>query len=108
MTRALIHDVYFTLLDPTAASIDRLIAACHALLAGHRGELFFAVGPLATEYTRPVNARDFHVALHVVFADAAAHDDYQVSPRHQQFIAEHKATWAAVRVCDSYAAPRHG
>ena len=29
------------------------------------------------------------------------HDDYQVAPRHDTFIAENKANWARVRVFDS-------
>ncbi len=104
MPRALVHAVYFTLHDPTAQNIERLVAACHEHLAGHAGERCFAAGPLCAKLDRPVNVRDFHVALLVVFADKAAHDAYQISPRHQRFLAEQKASWAAVRVFDSYAA----
>lgn len=104
MAAALIHNVFFTLRDGSAANIARLVDACHELLRGHPGELFFAAGPLVAELDRPVNVRDFHVGLHVVFASKQAHDDYQVAPRHERFIAEHKATWAAVKVFDTYAA----
>jgi quinol monooxygenase YgiN len=103
--RALAHAVYFTLLDGSPANVAHLVAACHELLAGHAGELHFAAGPLVTELDRPVNVRDFHVGLLVVFASKQAHDDYQASPRHQKFIAEHKASWAAVRVFDSWNSP---
>lgn len=103
MTVALIHNVYFTLHDGSAPNIARLVDACYELLRGHPGELFFAAGPLVAEFDRPVNVRDFHVGLHVVFASKQAHDDYQVALRHQRFVAEHKATWAAVRVFDTYA-----
>lgn len=102
MTGALIHDVYFTLRDGSAANIARLVAACHELLRGHPGELFFAAGPLAAEFDRPVNVRDFHVGLHVAFESKQAHDDYQISKRHQRFVAEHKDSWAQVRVFDTY------
>ncbi len=102
MTAALIHDVYFTLHDGSAANIARLVNACHELLRGHAGELFFAAGPLAAEFDRPVNVRDFHVGLHVAFESKQAHDDYQISARHQRFVAEHKETWAQVRVFDTY------
>ncbi|MBL8753846.1 MAG: Dabb family protein [Planctomycetes bacterium] len=102
MPSALVHAVYFTLHDGSAANIARLTAACGDLLAGHPGELFFAAGPLVAELDRPVNMRDFHVGLMVAFASRKAHDDYQVSPRHQRFIAEHKASWASVRVFDSW------
>ena len=102
MQGALAHAVYFTLHDSSPPNIARLVKACHELLRGHAGELFFAAGPLAAEFDRPVNVRDFHVALVVVFTGMQAHDDYQVSPRHQRFVAENKAGWAAVRVFDSY------
>ncbi|MBK8101004.1 MAG: Dabb family protein [Planctomycetes bacterium] len=99
---ALIHNVFFTLHDGSAAGIARLVDACHELLAGHPGEVFFAAGPLVAELDRPVNIRDFHVGLHVVFASKQHHDDYQVSPRHQEFIAENRASWAQVRVFDTW------
>jgi hypothetical protein len=105
MPQALVHAVYFTLRDATPTRIEQLVRACHEHLAGHAGERFFAAGPRAPEYERPVNARDFHVALLVVFGDRAAHDAYQVSERHRRFIAEQQEHWATVRVCDSHAAP---
>jgi Stress responsive A/B Barrel Domain len=98
---ALVHNVYFTLHDGSAANIRRLVAACHELLRGHPGELFFAAGPLAAGLDRPVNVRDFHVGLHVVFASMADHDAYQVAERHARFIAEHRESWALVRVFDT-------
>ena len=48
-----------------------------------------------------VNDRDFDVALHIVFADQAAHDLYQDAELHHRFIAENKAKWKKVRVFDS-------
>ncbi len=103
MPAALIHNVYFTLHDGSPANIRRLVDSCHELLTGHPGEVFFAAGPLVAELDRPVNVRDFHVGLHVVFASKQHHDDYQVAERHQRFIAANKPTWAAVRVFDTYA-----
>ena len=46
-----------------------------------------------------VIVRDTQGAM--VFANQAAHDAYQEAPRHLQFIAENKETWASVRVFDS-------
>lgn len=57
---------------------------------------------MAPDFDREVNVRDFDVALHLVFANKKAHDDYQVSPRHLKFVDEGKATWEKVRVFDSY------
>ena len=97
----LVHNVYFTLKDRSPTAKQKLLAACKKYLTGHPGTVFFGVGTLAEALTRPVNVRDFDVALHMVFANQAAHDTYQEAPRHQQFIAENKETWASVRVFDS-------
>ena len=41
---------------------------------------------------RDVNDRDFDVALHLVFKNKAAHDQYAESERHQKFIEETRTT----------------
>ena len=51
--------------------------------------------------TRPVNDRDFDVALHIVFDSQEAHDAYQDAPSHQHFISENKPNWKLVRVFDA-------
>ena len=95
------HNVFFSLNDHSPAAIEQLVAACKSCLTDHPGTVFFAAGTLADEYRRPVNDRAFDVALHVVFADCAAHDAYQQAPRHLKFIEENKANWKQVRVFDS-------
>ena len=57
---------------------------------------------LVGELNRPVNDRDFHVGLLVVFENKAAHDKYQAHERHLKFIEENKPNWKKVRVFDSY------
>jgi hypothetical protein len=96
------HDVYFTLSDASPAAIDSLIAACHKYLKHHPGIVFYAAGGLVEELNRPVNQRDFHVALHVVFDGKGSHDAYQAAEDHLKFIAEQKPNWKQVRVFDSY------
>ena len=54
--------------------------ACKKYLPTHPGVLHFSVGTLNPELDRPVNDRDFDVALHIVFDSKAAHDAYQVAP----------------------------
>ncbi len=97
----LVHNVYFALKDRSAAAKAKLVAACKQYLTGHPGTLFFAAGTLAEALDRAVNVRDFDVALHLVFTEQAAHDQYQEAPRHEQFIAENQDNWAGVRVFDS-------
>lgn len=102
MIQQLAHNVFFTLKDPSSENIDALVAACHRYLKSHPGVVFFAAGTLVEELQRPVNDRAFHVALHVVFEDKAAHDVYQTAPDHLTFIEQNKAGWEQVRVFDSY------
>ena len=95
------HMVYFTLKDNSPAAIQKLIESARKYLAGHPGTVFFAVGTLVPDLKREVNDREFDVALQVVFLSRAAHDAYQVHPRHVQFIEENRPNWAKVRVFDA-------
>lgn len=97
----LVHDVYFTLKDASPAAQQHLVDDCYKYLKDHPGVVFFAAGTLEPELARPVNVRDFHVALHVVFENRQAHDAYQTVDDHQTFIAENRDNWAQVRVYDS-------
>lgn len=101
-TKRLAHNVFFTLKDPSPENVQALVDACHKYLTVQPGIVFFAAGPLCEELARDVNDRDWHVGLHLVFIDKAAHDAYQDDPTHNQFIEENKAGWAKVRVFDSY------
>ncbi len=100
MTR-IAHMVYFTLNDNSPTKISELVAQCHHYLDDHPGLEYFGVGTLIPDLSRPVNDKAFEVSLHTVFSDRAAHDAYQVAPRHLEFIANNKANWKSVRVFDS-------
>ena len=100
-TDLIVHNVYFLLLDRSPASRQRLLDACRHHLPGHEGIVFFGCGLLAESLDREVNVRDWDVGLHIIFRDLAAHDAYQVSGPHQQFIEENRATWKLVRVFDT-------
>lgn len=97
----LVHNVYFTCHDSSDAGKKKLVDACMKYLSGHPGTVFFAVGTVAAEYDRPVNDRGYDVALHMAFDGRKSHDDYQVAPRHKQFIEENKADWKLVPFFDS-------
>jgi hypothetical protein len=98
-----IHDVYFSLNDNSTEAKNKLVADCKKYLTDHPGELHFAAGVRATDFTRDVNDLEFDVSLHVVFKDKAAHDAYAKAERHLKFIAENNSNWKKVRVFDSYA-----
>ena len=95
------HNVFFQLADAAPGRVAELVEACHKYLNVQPGIVFFAAGPLTAELARPVNDRDWHVGLHLIFTDRAAHDAYQDDPTHNRFIAEMKSNWAKVRVFDS-------
>lgn len=95
------HMVYFTLKDRSPAAIEKMLTACRTYLMGHPGLVFFAVGTLVPDLKRPVNQLDFDIALQTVFESRAAHDAYQLHPRHVQFIEENKPNWERVRVFDA-------
>jgi hypothetical protein len=97
----LAHVVYFTLKDNSAAGKQKQLEACKKYLSDHPGVVFFGAGTRNGGLNREVNDKDFDVALHVVFKNRAAHDQYQTSPRHVQFIDESKPGWAKVRVFDA-------
>jgi hypothetical protein len=96
------HDVYFTLKDSTPETRQALVEACETYLGGHDGAVFFAAGTRVREAKRDVNDLDFDVSLHIYFESEAAHAAYQEHPRHRQFIEEMNASWARVRVFDSW------
>jgi hypothetical protein len=97
----LAHDVYITLKDHSPEARKKLVEACRKHLSNHPGELFFAAGTRAEDFSRDVNDRDFDVSLHIYFKDKAAHDKYQDSARHHKFIDENQDSWKKVRVFDS-------
>ncbi len=100
----LIHNVFFTLNDSSAEAIEAMVADCRQYLAGIPGITFFAAGERASEYARPVNDSEFHVALTVGFDDKADHDAYQKNQSHLDFIEKNKANWKQVRVFDAFSA----
>ncbi len=100
-THMLAHNVFFSLKNDSESARAKLVDACREYLKGHAGVAFFAAGTLTADLDRSVNDRQFQVGLHVIFQDRQSHDDYQVSPRHLQFIEENKDSWQQVRVFDS-------
>jgi Stress responsive A/B Barrel Domain len=97
----LLHSVFFSLNDRSDAAVRKLLDDCRKYLIGHRGTRFFACGTPNQELTRPVNDRDFDVALQIAFDSKQAHDAYQDAPIHQRFITENKSNWRLVRVFDA-------
>ena len=100
-TARLAHNVFFHLIDSSAEKVEELVNACKTYLNVQPGIVFFAAGPICKELARDVNDRNWHVGLHIVFEDKAAHDQYQDDATHNRFIELMKGNWASVRVFDS-------
>lgn len=94
------HNVYFSLKDNSPEKVQQLVADCHKYLAPLPGMVFYAAGT-CSDMDRPVNDRDYDVALHCVFKDRAALDAYLAAPKHLEFVEKHKDNWTKVRVFDS-------
>lgn len=69
--------------NPQAA--DELIAGANLYLKPIPGVLHFHVGKMATS-ARPVVDQSYQVALNLVFPSKQAQDEYQVHPRHLEFV----------------------
>lgn len=94
------HYVFFSLHDSSTKAAQTLIAASQKYLADHEGIVFFAVGLRTPDLERDANDQQFDVALQIVFLDRSAHDAYQESPKHLQFIDENRENWKQIRIFD--------
>lgn len=102
----LAHVVYFTLNEDTPEMRQKVVDSCHKYLSEHEGTVFYAAGTIGEEFDREVNARDYDVALVLIFTGKDAHDAYQVSERHLKFVEENRPRFQAVKVYDSYVAKK--
>ena len=104
----IVHNVFFSLADNTPTGKENFVEACKKFLSKHEGLVFFAAGPRGEQFSREVNDQEFDVAITLVFKNKAAHDKYQDSEPHQQFIKEWKPSMKKVRVFDSLTAETVG
>jgi len=102
------HDIFITLKNPTPEAIEKQLELGRKYLTNHPGEVSFSSTVVAQGLTRHkqvsylYNETDFSVAFHMVFANAKAHDEYQVSDAHvNHFIPLSNPNWTKIRVFDS-------
>jgi hypothetical protein len=69
--------------NPNAA--DELLAGANQLLKNIPGLVQFHVGKMTPSH-RPVVEQSYQVALNLIFPNQKAQDDYQVHPRHIEFV----------------------
>ena len=95
-----IHAVYFWLRnDLTPAQVKQFDAGVRSLRAIDVVQEGYIGVPAATD--RPIIERGYSRALVLVFADAKAHDAYQVHPVHDRFRTECSPLWTKVQIFDS-------
>jgi len=79
------HIVIFWTDPAIATAADELIAGANQYLKPLPGVLHFHVGKMASSH-RPVVDQTYQVALNLVFTDKKTQDDYQLHPRHIEFV----------------------
>jgi len=102
----IMHSTYFKLKNGSSQDTrESYMGACREYLSASKGMMSFWVGERAVGAERPVNDRNFDIAMHQVFLNKDAFERYNgQDPRHDQFVAE-VDRWAAGttrRVLDSY------
>ena len=94
-----IHSVYYWLRPDLTAEQHQTFCACvHSLTTIETVQQAYYGGPAPIE--RSVIERGYSLGLIVLFADQAAHDQYQVHPIHQRFREQCSALWSKVVVYD--------
>lgn len=97
---AISHVVYFELKDSSPEAKQKLVDSCYKYAKNHEGVLYFSAGKRAPEFNREVNAKDWDVAMHIVFKDKKSHDKYQDHADHRRLIEENKANVKSIKVYD--------
>jgi hypothetical protein len=102
---ALAHMTYFKLADRSPKTLEKFLELCEKYLSGHVGQTEFSLGLRAVEMQRDVNARDFDVAMNMVFESLASYNLYLRDARHDAFITAAAGMSSARKVYDSYLQP---
>ncbi len=95
------HMVYFELKDKSPEAKAKLIAACDKYLKGMDGVEYYSAGVRGEEFAGGANAKDWDVALNIIFKDKESYKKYEPHADHLKFIAEGKDNWKGVKVYDS-------
>jgi hypothetical protein len=97
----LVHTVLFWLKDGLDADqLSNFRTGLDNLKKIESAEAVYIGGPAATA-ERPVVDNSYDYCLTVIAKDVAAHDAYQVDPRHTDFISTFKEHWKKVLIYDA-------
>ncbi|NIJ51226.1 Dabb family protein [Dyadobacter arcticus] len=94
-----VHNVFFWLKEKgNEEAKSALLAGIKSLEAIESIESVFIGPPAATR--RPVIDSTYDLAEILIFADEAAHNEYQVHPLHTQFVSDCAHLWEKVVIYD--------
>jgi hypothetical protein len=79
------HIVVFWTVPLNLGAADELLAGANQLLKNIPGVMQFHIGKMKPSH-RPVVEQSYQVALNLIFPNQKAQDDYQVHPRHVEFV----------------------
>ena len=79
------HVVIFWTNPEIPDAADQLLAGCEEYLRPIPGVLHFHAGRMVGSHSHVVD-QTYQVALNLVFPDKQSQDDYQVHPRHVEFV----------------------
>jgi len=97
----LVHTVFFWLnKDLPGDKITEFRMGLETLTKIESAEAVYIGTPAATA-ERPVIDTSYDFCLTVVCKDVAAHDQYQIDPRHKAFIEQFKDCWKKVKIYDA-------
>ncbi len=82
------HTTYFELVDSTPELKEKYIKACVKYLSGYDGQTHFSIGYRNLNAVRDVNATNFQIVVHMVFAAESFFTSYSNDPKHELFITE--------------------
>ena len=97
----LVHTVLFWLKDDLDAEQRAQFRAGLDRLTTIESAAAVYVGSPAATAERPVVDTSYDFCLTVIAEDVAAHDAYQVDPRHTEFINTFKSQWQKVLIYDA-------
>ena len=101
LPQSLFHSLYFSLVDKSAANIEKFTAICVKYLSHHPGIQQFTTGGL-TDITRDVSVRNFDVGVDIVYESKLAYDEYLASKGHEDFFPASKGMIDATYIFDGY------
>jgi hypothetical protein len=103
MTIGMLHTVYLWLKPGlSTAEQESFVAGAKALRAAPTVAACYVSAPASTP-ERDVTDHSFDYSLHLLFADVADHDAYQISDVHLKFVEEQAAKFDKVKVYDGEA-----